>query len=57
MGLRRGKITMINYVLDMASDLQKLVKLYTKAEQATTRKKAKKVLKKAAKLEQKTQEG
>ena len=27
----------------MATDLQKLVKLYTKAEQATTRKKAKKV--------------
>ena len=39
--------------LNMATDLQKLVKLYTKAEQATTRKKAKKVLKKAAKLESK----
>ena len=41
----------MNSELDMASDLHKLVKLYTKAEQATTRKKAKKVLKKAAKLE------
>jgi hypothetical protein len=47
---------MTNYDLDMATDLQKLVKLYTKAEQATTRKKAKKVLKKAAKLEQKTED-
>ena len=35
----------------MAADLQKLIKLFTKAEQATTRKKAKKVLKKAKKLE------
>ena len=48
---------MTNYGLDMATDLQKLVKLYTKAEKATTRKKAKKVLKKAAKLEEKTKEG
>ena len=45
---------MTNSELYMAADLQKLVKLYTKAEQATTRKKAKKVLKKAAKLESKT---
>ena len=43
--------------LNMATDLHKLVKLYTKAEQAATRKKAKKVLKKAAKLEEKTSEG
>ena len=39
--------------LDMATDLHKLVKLFTKAEQATTRKKAKKVLKKAKKLQAK----
>ena len=42
---------MTNSDLDMATDLQKLVKLFTKAEKATTRKKAKKVLKKAAKLQ------
>ena len=44
-------MTISNFNMD--ADLQKLVKLYTKAEQATTRKKAKKVLKKAAKLESK----
>jgi len=42
---------MTNSELNMATDLHKLVKLFTKAEQATTRKKAKKVLKKAAKLQ------
>jgi hypothetical protein len=44
----------MNYSLDMATDLQKLIKLYTKAEQAKSRKKAKKVLKKVAKLEAKS---
>ena len=34
----------------MQEDLQKLVKLYTKAQEVTTRKKAKKILKKAQKL-------
>ena len=38
---------------EMKTDLQKLVKLYTKAEKATTRKQARKVLKKADKFEQK----
>ena len=47
---------MTNNSLDMDTDLQKLIKLYTKAEKATTRKKAKKVLKKAAKLEQKQED-
>ena len=47
---------MANSNMNMATDLQKLVKLYAKAEQATTRKKAKKVLKKAAKLEQKQED-
>lgn len=35
----------------MSTNLQKLVKLFTKAENAKSRKKAKKILKKAEKLE------
>ena len=35
----------------MSTDFQKLVKLFTKAENAKSRKKAKKILKKAGKLE------
>jgi hypothetical protein len=48
-------MTSFNIDLMLPKEVKKLAKLFTKAEEATTRDKAKKVLKKAKKLQKKIQ--